>query len=152
MEKSSVQLVVSRDMIQGSLVIPNYRLVSSDEYTLSYWFVLNKFKAGNWGHIVHKGDANATHTRTMGMWLDSKEPKFHVRISTTYNSDEGCNPDYKVPLGKWIHLAYVVKGKTLTFYVDGRSEAQCQLQGFPNSNQEDLRIFQNPPNSGWIDP
>lgn len=147
------EIVLSHKLSQGTFIIPQSKLSPSDEYTYQFWFRLNKFTPGKWHHIYHKGDASGT-LRSPGLWLYPQQPRFHVRMSTTKNINEGCDPNYSLRKDVWTNIAHVVNGRTVQFYIDGNLSRQCQLSGFPDTGGNNpLYIFHDPPgkNWGWAD-
>lgn len=140
--KQTVELFASHNGKRKAKTITNNRIPPSDEFTIQFWMRLNKFKKGGWKHIYHKGP-QGTYPRTPGLWIYPKEPRFHVRASTTRNRNEGCDPNYRIPERKWINVAHVVSGKTVILYVNSRPVRKCTLKGYPNPNQDPLRVTIN---------
>lgn len=134
--------IVNEHKLTESLNVSNDKLPASDEITIQFWFKMNKFQGGEWKNIYIKGTAD-WNVRTPGLWIYPDAPRFHVRASTTINANEGCDPTYTIPEGKWINIAHVLSGKNVKFYVDGKLVRECTLDGFMNPNSEPLRISTN---------
>lgn len=139
--KQTIEIVNDHKLTE-SLNISNDKLPASDEITIQFWFKMNKFQGGEWKNIYLKGTADWS-VRTPGLWIHPDAPRFHVRASTTKDANEGCDPTYTIPEGKWINVAHVLSGKNVKFYVDGKLVRECTLGGFMNPNSEPLRISTN---------
>ncbi len=138
-KKETVELVKNHEGKKGTLTIDDDRIPHSSNLTVQFWMVLNSFKSGKWKHIYHKGASN-TYPRTPGLWLYPKLRRFHVRASTTKSNNEGCDPKYEVPIGKWINVAHVISGRNVKLFVDGELVRECKLKGHPNPNSYPLSI------------
>jgi hypothetical protein len=130
--KNTTKLTFNKDIIQPS----NDGL----EFTYSMWLYIADWNLnfGSWKPIIVK-DTNTSssgdHSVAPGLWFYPKTNAIHARISTTADDDttEGCDiSDF--PLQKWTHLVYVLKGRSVNMYIDGKLVRSCNLLGIPKVN------------------
>ena len=142
--KQTVELVRSQ---KGYIKISQDKIPASHDITVQFWIKLNKFTEGNWKMIYLRGPVNGSYPRNPGLWIYPKIPRFHMRISTTKNTNEGCDPNYAIPLKKWINVAQVIHGKTTYFYINGNLVRKCKLSGYPNPNGFPIHILKSMPDA-----
>ena len=143
--KQVVRLITTFDGLHDQRIeIPNSRLNPSNNYTYYFWLRMTdlKYHLGQWKQLLHKGDVNAN-VRSPGIWIHPNEAKFHFRVSTTSNNNEGCDPQYIIPINQWIHVAYVLEDNTISSYINAQLIRKCVLQGTPNNNADNIYVGSN---------
>jgi hypothetical protein len=99
--------------------------------TLSFWINISK-NFGNWRNIflISNNSNSPDQSRIPSLYLYPNSTRFHFRFATTYNSNDGMDPKYEVPLGKDTHIVYVIKDNVIKFYVNGQSNDSKALSQF----------------------
>ena len=95
------------------------------DFTVALWLRLYSGPNNAWRNITHKG--NSDEERTFAIWLHPDDNRMHYRIGTQANGNEGGDNPTEIPLGQWIHLTYVKRGRMLELYLDERKDAEAEL-------------------------
>jgi hypothetical protein len=138
--KQTVELIRSQ---KGYTKISADKIPASDELTIQFWLKLNKFVKGSWKVIYRKGPLSPSFPRSPGLWIYPNMPRFHVRMSTTKNKNEGCDPNYAIPIKQWVNITHIVRGKKVEFYINGKLIRKCKLTGYPNPNSHPMHILKD---------
>eukprot|EP00455_Lapot_gusevi_P010920 TRINITY_DN14_c0_g1_i4.p2 TRINITY_DN14_c0_g1~~TRINITY_DN14_c0_g1_i4.p2 ORF type:complete len:636 (-),score=286.95 TRINITY_DN14_c0_g1_i4:95-1939(-) len=72
---------------------------------------------GDWSNVFWKGDRQEN--RNPAVWFYPGSTQLHVRSGSPSNWNDGCDPSYKLPIGKWTHVAITHGPSGLRVYVDG---------------------------------
>jgi hypothetical protein len=148
-ELSPTTLVADYSSKDGVRSVPSGLMDPSSSYTYQFWFKLDRFHKGSWKLIFCRGQSlNQTRPRLPGLWVHPNELKFHPRVSTDRDWNDGCNNDvnYIIPLQTWINLAYIIDGTYMHFFVDGVQLMSCQMKGMV-SPAGNMNLFLGPPNN-----
>ena len=113
------------------------------DFTLAFWFNLEKSATGDWRTITHKG--NGDDERTFALWMRPGDDAMHCRISTLGNGNDGVEATVsKIPLNAWTHVAYVKRGRTLKVFLNGAKDSEVTLEGRVVSNNGAIYIGKDP--------
>ena len=120
-------------------------------FTFSFWIRLDQCsRASRFSHIFHKGDYIETKI-SPGFWVDNKEDKIYVGMSTTTSSDEGfiIPIDFSKLSSKFTHFAFVVGSNKAILYCDKQKLVVFQYKGNTIFNKGDLYLGKTLKNSGF---
>ena len=139
--RQTITLVKDYDGASRHQRIPNTRMYPSNDWTYSLWLRIDSMKVGlgKWKHLFHKGDIDAK-DRSPGVWIHPKQPKLHVRITTTKTANDGCDPNYTIKLHSWTHLGIVLEEDKYYVYINGQLRRTCRLKGVVNNNDHPVWI------------
>ncbi|WP_055565380.1 LamG-like jellyroll fold domain-containing protein [Streptomyces atriruber] len=112
------------------------------DFTVAFHLRLEQGFTGQWRSLLHKGAVNQE--RTFALWFNPGDNRLHARISTTADWNEGLDTTAQVPVGRWVHVAYVKSGNQLRLYLDGALDRSVTLQGRSVANQGPLYIGKDP--------
>ena len=99
---------------------------NSIELSISLWVYLLEDSTNSYRTIFRKATSAADMTPTL--MLLPNDRRLHVRVSTSQNAANGFDSTAVVPLRRWTHIAYVLRGgATLTLYVNGVKD--CPVLG-----------------------
>merc|ERR1719453_515485 len=109
--------------------IPNIAAMNVPDISVTFWMYLLEDSTNAYRTILRK--AVATTDMTPAIMLLPNERRLHVRIALKNNAGGGLagfDSSAIIPLRRWTHIAYVVKGgATLTLYVNGVKD--CPVLG-----------------------
>jgi len=114
----------------------------SNEFTVSFWIYLLQDSVGVWRTIIHKGSKLSELTPTVQLWPN--ENRLHVRVSTTFNSNEGLDSNGGLTLGRWTHIAVIVTNQLLQLFLNGQLDNQIILQGPVVLNKGPIHVGGDP--------
>ncbi|KAL1495937.1 hypothetical protein AB1Y20_014579 [Prymnesium parvum] len=98
--------------------VPHIPAMASNDLTLSFWMYLLEDSTNSYRTIFRKAHTAADMTPTL--MLLPNERRLHVRIGTTLTAVTGFDSTAVIPLRRWTHIAYVLKGgSALSLYVNG---------------------------------
>ncbi len=113
------------------------------DFTLAFWFYLEKSATGGWRNITHRGTSDDQ--RTFALWMKPDSDSIHCRISTLGNGNDGVEAtNAKIALNAWTHVAYVKRGKMLKIFINGQPDSEAQLGGRVMSNCGPVYIGKDP--------
>ena len=93
-------------------------MFDSIDLSISLWMYLMEDSTNSYRTIFRKAATPADMTPALMLLPNNRQ--LHVRLSTSENVVKGFDSIAVVPLRRWTHLAYVLKGGvTLTLYVNG---------------------------------
>ena len=146
------ELRVSQDpRIDAS--IPLRRSLNEDGMEFSYmlWMFIDDFdyKKGQWKHVFHKGNVEATPNRAPGVWLHPNENKMRVYMNTFQSISNHVDID-NIPVGKWFHVAIILKQRTMDIYINGFLKKRVVFDSIPRQNFGDLWVNKNGGFSGFV--
>lgn len=116
------------------------------DLSVSFFIRLSSGWNGTWRHVMHKG--NTLSERTFAMFLNPSNNRLHYRISTTSNYSEGGDSASEIPLGTWVHVAYVKQGNVLAVYFNGVKNSSVTLRGAVINNNGPVYIGRDPQQAG----
>ena len=135
-------MVISQDPNNTSY-IPIKRSVNKDgiEFTYSCWFVISDltYKQGEWKHIFHKGNSSSYPNRAPGVWIHPSNNTIRVYMNTMKEILEYVDIE-NIPLRKWVHMAIVVKNRSLKVYINGFLKINKDLTSLPRQNYGNLWV------------
>lgn len=100
--------------------------LNSNDLSVSLWVYLLEDSTNSYRTIFRKAAEAADMTPTL--MLLPNDRRLHVRLSTDLNVANGFDSTAVIPLRRWTHIAYVLKGgATLTLYVNGVKD--CPVLG-----------------------
>ena len=143
-----IQYINDKDMnpnsainFDGSNFLTTRRSIHAmtNDFTVAFWIRMNQHRA--WGGIFEFGcnDKSFGHYIIICMNL-------HHRIRFHYFEDEdsGRYADTSIlALHEWFHIAYTLKDKLLTIYVDGNKDSDTEFELFRNNIFMEGRIARN---------
>lgn len=101
-------------------------MFDSIDLSISLWMYLMEDSTNSYRTIFRKAATPADMTPALMLLPNNRQ--LHVRLSTSENVVKGFDSIAVVPLRRWTHLAYVLKGGvTLTLYVNGIKD--CPVLG-----------------------
>jgi len=130
---------------KGYVVIDTANYLSSPQYTFTAW--VNLKDTGDHQYIVWRGGPEfpeAKECRNLDIWLTTDG-----RLSGIVDPKAGggriqMTGTIKVADGKWHHVACVIDGKKMTFFVDGKKDVEENLPGPLADNNFPLWIGARP--------
>jgi hypothetical protein len=129
-------MVISQDPNHTNYV-PINRSVNKEgiEFTYSSWFVISDltYKQGEWKHVFHKGNSTSYPNRAPGVWIHPTNNTIRIYMNTMKEILEYVDID-NIPLRKWVHMAIVVKNRTLSIYINGFLKISKELSSLPRQN------------------
>lgn len=84
------------------------------------------FRGGNVGYTlqdVRRTPISGSQDRAPAVWIHPNSLRLHVRIGTTSNWNNGCDPPEGVELNEWTNVALVFEPKLMQVYMNG--ELRC---------------------------
>jgi hypothetical protein len=110
-------------------VLSGFPIPWSPVQTYSFYVRVNGFDTNYNGVFFRGGNqayTNALGTyvsggldRTTAVWVTPNEAQLHIRVSTTSNWNNGCDPDLVLTLGTWYHVAIVLESSLMQVFYDG---------------------------------
>jgi len=104
--------------------------------SFSTWIYIKDwtYKFGQYKNILWKGNPESDAVEKIhcpSMWLYPLNNSLKVVTSTSDVSGvESCDIS-NIPLMTWVHIAYVLKNRTVDIYINGKLERSCALRGIP---------------------
>ena len=114
-----------------AMEVPHIPAMASPDLTVSFWLYLLEDSTNSYRTLVRK--AKVVQDMTPAIMLLPNDRRLHLRLSTTAtagsgNSIVGFDSTAVIPLRRWTHVAYVLKGgAALSLYVNGVKD--CPVLG-----------------------
>ena len=114
-----------------SMEVPHIPAMASPDLTVSFWLYLLEDSTNSYRTLVRK--AKAVQDMTPAIMLLPNDRRLHIRLTTTAGSSAsatvvGFDSTSVIPLRRWTHVAYVLKGgAALSLYVNGVKD--CPMVG-----------------------
>ena len=106
------------DGTNGMMVVPHIPAMNTPDLTVSFWMYLLEDSTNSYRTLLRK--AKETNDMTPALMLLPNERRLHIRLTTTSSSVIGFDSTAIIPLRRWTHVAYVLKGgAALSLYVNG---------------------------------
>jgi hypothetical protein len=140
--------VVYQDPNQdGSITImPSTNAPTGLEFSYSCFLLLNSrtFQGATQGlrHIFHKGSQNYMPLISPGVYINNTENSLVVYMNTINSWNESCTIP-SIPIGKFFHLAIVVRNMDMDVYINGNVVVRKRLSSVPRQNFGDLYVFKH---------
>ena len=127
-------------------IVPSVNAPSGLEFSYScYLFVDSKTFQGNTPglrHIFHKGSSMYKPLMCPGVFMRNDENTLVVYMNEAGAWDTKCEiPSF--PVGKWVHLAIIVRNMNVDVYVNGNVAHRMTLDSVPKQNYGDVFVFKN---------
>eukprot|EP00966_Prymnesium_polylepis_P243807 5638525-Prymnesium_polylepis.1 len=98
--------------------VPHIPAMMANDLTVSFWMYLLEDSTNSYRTIFRK--AHAASDMTPALMLLPNDRRLHMRIGTTLTAVTGFDSTAVIPLRRWTHVAYVLKGgSALSLYVNG---------------------------------
>jgi len=102
----------------GGMTIPHIPAMNSPDLTVCFWMYLLDDSTNSYRTLLRK--AKDVSDMTPALMLLPNERRLHVRLTTTSSGVIGFDSTAIIPLKRWTHVAYVLKGgAALSLYVNG---------------------------------
>ncbi|MBL9138679.1 MAG: hypothetical protein JNK85_22610 [Verrucomicrobiales bacterium] len=111
--------------------------------TIETWVYPTALPDSTLNFVVHVGQPSQTQAAVLGLMSDGT-PSFANWVNDFYPT----NATRKVGLNAWHHLAVVLSGQSVTFYVDGQPSASGTLPNMPNIAAGQILIGREPTTTG----
>jgi len=115
-------------MFDGSrmMEVPRSADFESNDLTISFWMYLLEDSTNSYRTIFRKAEHAAD--MTPALMLLPMDRRLHVRLATTGTVTTGFDSTAVIPLRRWTHVAFILKGgAALTLYVNGVKD--CPVLG-----------------------
>ena len=147
------ELRISQDPRIESSVPLRRSLNEGDGMEFSYmlWMFIDDFdyKKGQWKHVFHKGNEQASPNRAPGVWLHPNENKMRIYMNT-FQSISNHVDIGNIPVGKWFQLSIVLKQRTMDVYINGFLKKRVVFDSIPRQNFGDLFVNTRGGFSGFV--
>jgi hypothetical protein len=132
---------------QGAMTIyPSVNAPSGLEFSYSCFLLLNKstFQSGSNGlrHIFHKGSQNYKPLMCPGVFVRGNDNTLVVYMNEANSWDTHCELP-NIPVGKFFHLAIIVRNMNVDIYINGNVAHRMTLSSVPKQNFGDVFVFEN---------
>jgi hypothetical protein len=102
--------------------VPHIPAMSSPDLTVSFWLYLLEDSTNSYRTLLRK--AASVQDMTPSLMLLPNDRRLHIRLSTTGSTSStatvGFDSTAVIPLRRWTHVAYVLKGgAALALYING---------------------------------
>jgi hypothetical protein len=130
---------------QGSITIyPSVNAPSGLEFSYSCFLLINKstFQGTREGlrHIFHKGSPVYKPLMCPGVFMKNNENTLVVYMNEASSWNTFCEIP-NIPVGKFFHLALVVRNMNVDVYINGNVAHRMKLSSVPKQNFGDLYVF-----------
>lgn len=131
----------------GAITIyPSVNAPSGLEFSYSCFLQLNKgtFSGNNRGlrHIFHKGSAVYKPLLCPGVFMRNDDNALVIYMNEASAWNTWCEIP-NIPVGKFFHLAIVVRNMDVDIYINGNVAHRMKLASVPKQNFGDLYVFKN---------
>lgn len=140
--------VVYQDPNQdGSITIyPSVNAPSGLEFSYSCYLLINprSFQGSQQGlrHVFHKGSSGYKPFMCPGVYVSNTENTLVVYMNTLTSWRERCEIP-NIPIGKFFHLAVVVRNMDMDIYINGNVAVRKRLSSVPRQNFGDVYVFKH---------
>ena len=130
---------------QGSTTIyPSVNAPSGLEFSYSCFLLINKstFQGTQQGlrHIFHKGSPVYKPLLCPGVFVKNNENTLVIYMNEASSWNTFCEIP-NIPVGKFFHLALVVRNMNVDVYINGNVAHRMALSSVPKQNFGDLYVF-----------
>ena len=132
---------------QGSNTIyPSVNAPSGLEFTYSCFLLINKstFQGGSPGlrHIFHKGSPVYKPLMCPGVFVRNNDNALVIHMNEADSWNTYCEIP-NIPIGKFFHLAIIVRNMDVDIYINGNVAHRMKLSSVPKQNFGDIYVFKN---------
>ncbi len=110
-------------------VLSGFPIPFSPSQSYSFYIRVNGFDSNYAGVFFRGGNQAYTNgigtfvsgglDRTTAVWVTPNEAQLHIRVSTTNNWNNGCDPELVFTLGTWYHVTIVLESSLMQVFYDG---------------------------------
>jgi hypothetical protein len=127
-------------------IYPSVNAPTGLEFSYSCFLLINKssFQGGSDGlrHIFHKGSPSYKPLMCPGVFVRNNTNTLVVFMNETAAWDSRCEVP-NIPVGKFFHLAIVVRNMAVDVYINGNIAVRKSLSSVPKQNFGDLYVFKS---------
>ena len=139
------QVIYQDPNLRGSNTIyPSVNAPSGLEFSYSCFLLINSrtFQGANDGlrHIFHKGTATFKPLMCPGVFVRNNTNSLVVFMNEATKWDSRCELQ-NIPIGKFFHLAIVVRNMNVDIYINGNVAYRMTLSSVPLQNFENVCVF-----------
>ena len=132
---------------QGSNTIyPSVNAPSGLEFSYSCFLLINKstFQGGSSGlrHIFHKGSPVYKPLMCPGVFVRNNDNALVIYMNEAKSWNTYCEIP-NIPVGKFFHLAIIVRNMNVDIYINGNVAHRMTLNSIPKQNFGDVYVFKN---------
>ena len=132
---------------QGSNTIyPSVNAPAGLEFSYSCFLLLNKssFQGGSKGlrHIFHKGSPVYKPLMCPGVFVRNNDNALVIYMNEAKSWNTYCEIP-NIPVGKFFHLAIIVRNMNVDIYINGNVAHRMTLNSVPRQNFGDVYVFKN---------
>jgi hypothetical protein len=130
---------------QGSITIyPSVNAPSGLEFSYSCFLLINKstFQGSQQGlrHIFHKGSPVYKPLMCPGVFVKNNENTLVIYMNEASSWNTFCEIP-NIPVGKFFHLALIVRNMNVDVYINGNVAHRMKLSSVPKQNFGDVYVF-----------
>lgn len=139
------QVIFQDPNVQGAITIqPSVNAPTGLEFSYSCFLLINKstFQGGSAGlrHVFHKGSPVYKPLMCPGVYVKNNDNTLVVYMNEAGAWDTECEIP-NIPVGKFFHLAIVVRNMDVDVYINGNVAHRLKLSSVPKQNFGDLYVF-----------
>jgi hypothetical protein len=143
----SAQVIYQDPNQKGSNTIyPSVNAPSGLEFSYSCFLLLKNatFQGTDSGlrHVFHKGSPVYKPLMCPGVFVRNNDNALVIYMNESAHWDTYCEIP-NLPVGKWIHLAIVVRNMNVDVYINGNVVHRMTLSSVPKQNFGDVYVFKN---------
>lgn len=143
----TTQVIYQDPNQQGAITIyPSVNAPAGLEFSYSCFLLLNKGTFHGTGsglrHIFHKGSAVYKPLMCPGVFMRNDDNTLVVYMNSANAWNNYCEIP-NIPIGKFFHLAIVVRNMNVDVYINGNVVHRMELDGVPRQNFGDVYVFKN---------
>jgi hypothetical protein len=128
----------------SNTIYPSVNAPSGLEFSYSCYLFLNKstFQGGSNGlrHIFHKGSPVYKPLMCPGVFVRNNDNALVIYMNEAGSWNTYCELP-NIPIGKFFHLAIVVRNMNVDIYINGNVAHRMTLNSVPKQNFGDLYVF-----------
>lgn len=128
----------------SNTIYPSVNAPSGLEFSYSCYLFLNKstFQGGSNGlrHIFHKGSPVYKPLMCPGVFVRNNDNALVIYMNEAGSWNTYCELP-NIPIGKFFHLAIVVRNMNVDVYINGNVAHRMTLNSVPKQNFGDLYVF-----------
>jgi hypothetical protein len=141
------QVIFQNPNQKGSNTIyPSINAPSGLEFSYSCFLLINKatFQGSDDGlrHVFHKGSPNYKPLMCPGVFVRNNDNALVVHMNEAGSWNTYCELP-NMPVGKFFHLAIVVRSMNVDIYINGNVAHRMKLTTIPRQNFGDVYVFKN---------
>jgi len=130
---------------QGAMTIyPSVNAPAGLEFSYSCFLLINKstFQGGSSGlrHVFHKGSPVYKPLMCPGVFVRNNDNALVVYMNEAKSWNTYCEIP-NIPVGKFFHLAIVVRNMNVDIYINGNVAHRMTLSSVPRQNFGDVYVF-----------